>query len=156
MDALCIVQSDEKDKDTEIAAMHDIYHHAYLVIAAGRGSDCNDGLLGQQLMGDRCWQTLFKAPRRILFKTTFLYARRSAFETHQDFFGSNPLFQRGWTLQEQWLAPRILHFTPYELAWSCNHGPKCECGAIYPRSAPWTELQLYKMKRFHLGRTESG
>ena len=37
------------------------------------------------------------------------------------------LYSRGWTLQERLLPPRILHFTPTEIAWECSREVSCEC-----------------------------
>ena len=46
VDALCIVQDDERNKMEAIANMDTVYHHALLTIIAGGGSDANAGLPG--------------------------------------------------------------------------------------------------------------
>ena len=46
VDALCIVQDDERNKMEAIAQMDTVYHHALLTVIAGGGSDANAGLPG--------------------------------------------------------------------------------------------------------------
>jgi hypothetical protein len=41
---------------------------------------------------------------------------------------SYPLLSRAWTLQENLLPSRILHFGPQELHWECKYHSLCECG----------------------------
>jgi hypothetical protein len=45
VDALCIVQDDEADRDREIAKMSEIYAKCYLTIAAVSGAGAGDGML---------------------------------------------------------------------------------------------------------------
>lgn len=46
----------------------------------------------------------------------------------------SPLNDRGWTLQERLLAPRVLHFGTSEMAWECAEKIACEC-QILPTDA---------------------
>lgn len=46
VDALCIVQDDERNKMEAITNMDTVYHHALLTVIAGGGSDANAGLPG--------------------------------------------------------------------------------------------------------------
>jgi hypothetical protein len=39
---------------------------------------------------------------------------------------NEPLSQRGWTLQERMLSPRVLNYTAQQLYWECRSRPRLE------------------------------
>ncbi|KAI3392182.1 hypothetical protein diail_6100 [Diaporthe ilicicola] len=42
---------------------------------------------------------------------------------------TDPIAERGWTLQEAILSNRLLHYTTDEWMWDCNETRRCECGS---------------------------
>ncbi|KAI1389610.1 heterokaryon incompatibility protein-domain-containing protein [Hypoxylon trugodes] len=60
---------------------------------------------------------------------------------HWELVQEEPLMQRGWVLQEHFLAPRVLHFTPKGLFWECS---TCVSSEIWTCSIPRT---LYSRKQ---------
>jgi len=125
IDRICIVQDDEAEWATEASLMADIYANAHIVLSATATEDPKDGFLlkrkaprviryAQPGQGDRAVCARQVAPHD---------CRRKA-QKH-----SYPLFQRGWCMQERFLARRIIHFLPDEVLFECEQGRECECGA---------------------------
>jgi hypothetical protein len=44
--------------------------------------------------------------------------------------GSEPINDRGWTLQESWLSPRILLYGSGQVIWNCQMEAKCDGGLL--------------------------
>jgi hypothetical protein len=128
IDALCIIQDDLKDWEIESAKMASIYAGASLTIAASNGETSESGC--------------FHKPRNTPFlikvngDSTNLSVRMH--ERHDNFIqdvflssaGAEPLFTRGWALQERLLSRRILHYTKSEVVWECTTCMDCQCGGV--------------------------
>jgi hypothetical protein len=148
IDALCIIQDDQRDKANEIPRMHVIYEGAALTISAMSARDGRGG----------CW-----IPRRRMFdlplengrsmKLAFhrsleLAGQHASFLSSQadtDLDTQHPLATRKWTLQERLLSRRILHFTAQDLVWECRHTAHCDCGTVdilYPNH---THRNIFKV-----------
>ena len=138
IDALCIIQDDQIDWDTEAAKMGDIYQNSYLTIAATSSPSSEIPFL-------RPRPPEYK-PKTIRF---FNPHRLSNAINNPSFFGGtgdiiplrirqgptlhgvhlsellNPrihgaLTTRGWALQERVLSTRIVHFTDEGIKWECR------------------------------------
>ncbi|KAK2754070.1 hypothetical protein FQN54_007239 [Arachnomyces sp. PD_36] len=121
IDALCIVQDDEKDWAHQIAGMHVIYSNADLTISSLVSSDCHTGLFRPRTL-------------RVLHPVALDFWEpkqnrqsgmpRAVFpEWAQDNPGiDGPVHTRAWTLQEQLLSTRILYFGEGILHWECLEG----------------------------------
>jgi hypothetical protein len=112
IDSLCIIQDSADDWATESSSMRLIYKNCLVNIAA---TGAEDGSMG--FFFDR--DPIFASPCRLKVKKT---------RTH-DFVPSSvwlhdvnyaPLNSRAWVVQEQLLAPRVLHFGKRQLFWECN------------------------------------
>jgi hypothetical protein len=128
VDALCIIQDSEDDWKTEAAKMASIYARSYITIAADSGRTANDGCFA------------IRSPVIVEIPSTLSDGRNSVlYLPFGDFFGSlprevrpvwnlwkEPLCQRGWTLQERILSPRVLHYTKQGIYWECRSGFKHE------------------------------
>ena len=127
IDAICIVQDDAADMSRQLAQMAEIYHDALLVISADSASNADDRLFKER-------------PRSFYLRTESLNQKRRASEVlvrediDHDFLGGAstvggdwPLARRGWTLQERFLATRIIHFSAAEVVWECSERVRCEC-----------------------------
>jgi hypothetical protein len=112
IDSLCIPQDDPEEKATEIARMHLIYGNSFITLSADRASHCSQGFLHQDslpILATVGYKLPFASPSGKL-GTVILSRYRS----------NSPVDGRGWTLQEQLLARRVLRFTDYQLHWSCR------------------------------------
>jgi hypothetical protein len=123
VDALCIVQDDAIDWALEASNMANIYSLASLTISAAIAADASEGFLGR-LNNRRSPWIEWKDPRsgvtgRVHFRSE---------STWSDILDEdNPLFKRGWTLQERLLSKRVLYFGKH-MAWECREGIADEVG----------------------------
>ncbi|KAK0619165.1 heterokaryon incompatibility protein-domain-containing protein, partial [Immersiella caudata] len=97
VDALCILQDDRAEQDTEISNMASTYLNAYLQISATSSPGARH--VCRSLRQSEWDSTLFQHYR---------------------------LLTRGWTFQERILARRVVHFTGKELVWECKTGRWCD------------------------------
>lgn len=128
VDALCIIQDDDDDKLTEIAAMHDIYSNAYLTVAACRTGGSSDGFLEplqnpffsapmmrpDGAMLNALWNNrgvgLINSSRNVTMVDGGCYNIKNI----------EPLHKRGWTFQEALLSARVLYFSRFQPYWVCQ------------------------------------
>ncbi|KAH6675676.1 hypothetical protein B0J14DRAFT_587059 [Halenospora varia] len=106
--------------------MASIYESYYVTIAATTAGDCETGFLTK-----RMWNSITVSFGN---DTYVIYSKYKA--PHADFgrqhfwfppSSRHPLFHRGWVLQEQLLAARVLHFTQNKIFLGCGDSPGCEC-----------------------------
>ncbi|KAJ9661495.1 hypothetical protein H2198_001875 [Neophaeococcomyces mojaviensis] len=118
-----------------------IYQDAYVVIAADRAFNTDAGFLQHRDVSSRTLAPLSDAeesvvPPLVLENHDELHTIHSHFDTRNimsvmnSMSISNPVFQRGWCLQERLLATRVLHVTAQELVWECRTTIDCECGRL--------------------------
>jgi hypothetical protein len=138
IDALCIVQDDDADKETELPHMNEYYQHASAVISASGASDAHMGFLIDQPSENTIYAklkgcTLFTHPKfgavpyRIPFRTS-LGITTCVLDTQPSLYNHNaePINKRGWTLQESTLAKRLLVFpSTCGLIARCDKGMRC-------------------------------
>ncbi|KAF2636629.1 HET-domain-containing protein, partial [Massarina eburnea CBS 473.64] len=101
IDSLCLIQNSQEDWLHE-ASVKEVYRHCLFTISATNPHSPETGLSsGRQVT---IWD--------------------------EDLWGAlvhdSPLNKRGWTLQERFLSPRILHFSNTQLAWECESFEACE------------------------------
>ncbi|PMD12341.1 HET-domain-containing protein [Hyaloscypha hepaticicola] len=127
IDSLYIMQDSLQGWQHEASTMGDVYKGALCNVAATASSDGEGGLFRP------------RDPRYLkpcLISTEFSdqsnsnYLLESSLIPHDTF---QPLFDRGWVIQERVLAPRTLHFGSEYLLWECRHHRKSE---IYPLGVP--------------------
>lgn len=114
IDALCIIQDDEEDWIHEAARMTGVYLNSYLNISADASRNGTEGLFRER---DPNVLQSFVVPHG---KED---SQRCASIFYTDrWFNSvalSPLANRAWTVQEKFLAPRVLHFAAEEVHWEC-------------------------------------
>lgn len=147
IDSLCIIQDDEFDRNREIAAMCDIYQGCWICIAATAARDGSDGLFpdipliyrGFPLRSDLAEEGVIFRQR--IDHTNFITDDSLSSKPY-------PLLNRAWVFQERRLAPRILHFTSYELIWECSTVAKCECTRMEDEARQWKpDFALFDRKK---------
>jgi hypothetical protein len=115
IDSLCIVQDDPEDKNEEIAGMGSIYKNATYSIAAASARTVHEGFLSTA----KDDSVLTKLPLYLdqcSSEPIFVRPEGGDISAHED----EPLFNRGWTLQEMILSPRMLVFDSYQLMVKCT------------------------------------
>ena len=115
IDALCIIQNDANDRDSEIARMGDIYRYAVLTICAEGSPNAHTGLFPDVPTDPRevypCQMTMSveTADMSITRQLTIAGSRN----------GEDFLHKRGWTLQEEVLTSRALVIGQGVTSWRC-------------------------------------
>lgn len=150
VDALCIIQDDDVDKLSEIAAMGDIYANAYLTIAASIATGSSDGFLEPRenpffsapiptsngSMGEVKWAIRGNG----LLNSSNMVTVNNKVEIAKQF---EPLHSRGWTFQEAMLSKRILFYSFFQPYWICQ-GMACSGGEPSPEEY-FTAIELREM-----------
>ncbi|KAL1859641.1 hypothetical protein Daus18300_009506 [Diaporthe australafricana] len=114
VDALCIVQDNDDEKQEEIANMGLIYKDSVVTIVAASAAKVSDGFLGKGKPEEPGAQL----PLYIDKTTTgTIYLRmKNASETYTS---HEPIFQRGWTYQELVLSSRTIIFDSSQITLKC-------------------------------------
>ncbi|KAJ8127983.1 hypothetical protein O1611_g5651 [Lasiodiplodia mahajangana] len=119
IDSLCIIQQDASDWETECPRMGFIYLN-------GDCNLCANGVPGtdKAIMCDR--DPTIHTPALIKVQgvgsryVVHIPGDQQSAQMHSKQIYAPPLFQRGWIVQEQVMAPRSLHFMEDKLAWVCS------------------------------------
>lgn len=124
IDSLCIVQDDEDDWREQASRMADVYENAHVTIAAVGARNASEGLFKSTptlRMG-----SLLPAYPWLYVRQKFDVPGSRETDLHHRTDDGWPLYKRGWTFQELSLSPRVLHFGPKEVSWSCRERTVCE------------------------------
>lgn len=155
IDSLCIIQDSRADWESEAAQMASVYSNAHLTIAA---SGSADGKGGCQVVDNvrsygpvdiECPVNLDHTASSDSAATgsastkTFRLWSRDTYPIGQ-ILGIDPLTQRGWTLQERELSPRIVHYCRDTIRWEC-----CELRATI--EFPWGDGASFDVGRLFDG-----
>ena len=128
VDALCIVQDSDTDKQNELPKMVDIYSNADFVVAAVAAADSSESLFVEQnpLRHNPCvigvsgqHQALSRNKLNSFGGIYALPSRKYATDSLDDLKYSR-LASRGWVFQEARLARRTLYFTGHQIILQCN------------------------------------
>ncbi|KAK4158962.1 HET-domain-containing protein [Cladorrhinum sp. PSN259] len=117
VDALCILQDDDDDKDTQLPLMSYIYKRSALTIAASIGADADAGLFPKARPG--WWRPCpvyseVKEDGTALPLFAVIPGNAQSLAVQR-----TPLDSRAWIFQEDLLATRTLKFCPEGIRWSC-------------------------------------
>ncbi|PMD32227.1 HET-domain-containing protein [Hyaloscypha variabilis F] len=132
VDALCIIQDDEKDRAREIDLMGYVYESAELTIVASRAEKVQDGFLQNILpygLDKPDW--VFKMHYRDLQgRTSPMIIAPKFMRTPMDY-----LSKRAWAFQERLFSYRVLDFGSSCVHWFCQTQQYCdrEGGKCTPR-----------------------
>ncbi|KAK3373471.1 heterokaryon incompatibility protein-domain-containing protein [Lasiosphaeria ovina] len=113
IDALCIIQGNDGDWETQAKTMADIFACAYCTIAASSARGWGDGFLSPQTDPPDIGAPI--TPSTITCNCDF----------NKD-VDEGALMERAWVLQERVLSRRIIHFTAAHTYCECGDGVLCE------------------------------
>ncbi|KAH7418960.1 heterokaryon incompatibility protein-domain-containing protein [Cadophora sp. MPI-SDFR-AT-0126] len=118
VDALCIIQDDERDKSSEIDMMSYVYTSAIVTIAASRAESVQEGFLQDRSPRIRRnpdeFEMLYRCPDGQVGNITLVSAEdvpgRIASFDRGDRGVEEPLSTRGWAFQERLASTRLLEY----------------------------------------------
>jgi len=116
IDSLCIVQGDESDWAVESSRMASVYNNSYLTIAAANSDSDDKGFLRPRPFE---YSTVRLTSAR--GESAFVYLGRKEYDLPD--YGKDlgdPLFDRAWVLQEQYLSKRTLVFSEKQIYFVCH------------------------------------
>lgn len=130
IDRFCIFQDSSDDWRSESSAVCNIYTNGLLNVAALGAHNSDGGCFFsrdpahvQATVVQLCIEGPDK-PQPYRFELEKGWVWRLS-------FNRDPLQERGWTIQERLLAPRVLHFGSKQVFWECGEANCCE---LHPRS----------------------
>jgi hypothetical protein len=129
VDAICILQGSDKeareDWERECSRMKDVYGGAYLTISAAAGPSAHSGIFSKRVAS---------SPPHVKLEIELPDSPGShghifiGFKQEYEDSLSQPLYTRGWTLQERILSPRVLVCNSDQFAWECQSSRLTESG----------------------------
>ena len=131
IDAVCIIQHSQRDKDEEMMKMGDIYRGALVVVVAATAKSPWDSLLrfkpqaGQSNTWRTASQIRYKGYKEMDLDVRFRKRANGHVSTNATEF--TRVGERAWCFQEKLLASRCLVFCADEVVWECRSCCLCEC-----------------------------
>jgi hypothetical protein len=133
IDSLCIVQNDRDDWAREAVKMASIYQNAIVTISADSSQDAKAGLHNEKSISmldrDKSFEirnTLSSGRKSSIivfaYQKTNVDSSVTKIRDMGDLLSHCSLRDRGWTMQERILSPRIIHYASDQLYWECYHG----------------------------------
>lgn len=129
IDALCIIQDDDRDWQQQSAMMARIFQNSYITLAATAAQNDTSGCFSQAVTTTRSHRIMDRSGGATPY---FVRKKLEHWNTpHRAGYESEyPLLTRGWVFQERLLSPRLIHFCSNELVWECADETNCECGGL--------------------------
>ncbi|KAL1795384.1 hypothetical protein ACET3X_007200 [Alternaria dauci] len=125
IDSLCIVQDDAEDWKRESRLMHEVYRYATCNVSASGFPDPLQGFVLDQrcISSDPVPVTLVDKVAQQRHSPSQHASGKAYHLIHEDPWQEmrrGPIFLRAWTLQEQLLATRTIHFGNDQAYWECK------------------------------------
>ncbi|KAF3000721.1 hypothetical protein E8E13_003311 [Curvularia kusanoi] len=118
VDALCIIQDDKSEMQTEITKMAGVYQNAAITIVAASAKSSVEGFLG-----DRDLKAAYGQVSQLSYEFingdhqaqgSVMLSERSLRDEYEE-----PIDTRAWTMQEDILSVRLLRFGLTQTTWRC-------------------------------------
>ncbi|OAA43648.1 Heterokaryon incompatibility [Metarhizium rileyi] len=119
IDALCIIQFNKSDWESESKRMAVVYGNAILTIIAGRSSDSKQGFIANSDEKNRIFCPI---PREASEKSTIMVGLKRCTDI-------GPTSTRAWCFQERLLSQRAVVFGVQQLRFHCMEGSVYEDGS---------------------------
>ena len=143
VDALCIVQDDDADKNRELPIMDQIYAGAFLTISAARAGKADYGFLQPRNL-KQCYGTLCRVRYRKSVEGEKLLGYIAGNTLHIAF--DDPIDSRGWTFQERLRSFRTLRFGVRQTVWQCSQGEEVDGGQNHVERSAWSTEEFNPSK----------
>lgn len=115
IDALCVVQDSQIDKNAELPQMANIYTHSALTIFAARSNGSEEGFLKPSELSVGVFEPIEIPVDRLAGDRVKILLGGVVDWGSLD----NPIYSRAWTLQEELLSSRLLLFEKSSVSWQC-------------------------------------
>ena len=122
IDALCILQDDQKDWLDQSSNMGSIFKNSSLTIAIHSAKNSSEGFLWRRDVPE----FLRIQPRRNKSGESSSFYTKIPILSDSAVMGNlidSQISHRAWVLQELCLSPYILHFVEDRMIWECSHRP---------------------------------
>ena len=146
VDALCIVQDDESEKQSEIVRMKDFYRSSIVTVSAASAPESEEGFLSDRRAIEQSVHLIFTMPDAALGKIILV---RHVPQPHPRMFlcpGIEPINTRAWTAQESLLSNRVLIYGRLQLFWKCRSTYAADGGIMswhdFKNHSAWPELEV--------------
>ncbi|KAK9788205.1 putative Heterokaryon incompatibility domain-containing protein [Seiridium cardinale] len=128
IDALCIIQDSDSDKDLQISKMRSIFENAFITIVAAAGENASSGFLEMPTQqNDIAFQLPYRHPEDEEGSMGTIYAIEA--DTKQS-MKDQPINLRAWTLEERLLSRRKIIYFEDRVAWECYDISLADSGEI--------------------------
>lgn len=134
IDAVCIIQDDEADKDDEIPQMRRIFSNAHCTIIAATAAHCHAGFIHRRYLPsipELCVPYPGPVENGQMILTQHVPDGWTLYDPLED-----PINERAWTLEERLLSPRRLIFSKSHLRWLCESSEYTNGGDVEDRKFP--------------------
>ncbi|KAK5127656.1 hypothetical protein LTR85_006997 [Meristemomyces frigidus] len=141
IDALCIIQDSDADWRAESSAMDYVYRNADVTLASEASPRSAIGI-EESMRNARApsstlaWASVHCVSKDLRGKIYF----RVDYDKAAGWTSRGPLSNRGWTLQEEILSPRILRFAKQQVLWKCSSATRCEWRPEEGRQYPYRDF----------------
>ncbi|KAI1364559.1 heterokaryon incompatibility protein-domain-containing protein [Xylaria arbuscula] len=162
IDSLCIFQDSISDWQREAADMVHIYRNSYCNISAAAASQnpSKEGLFRERQLSTRLLYPFvvkldLDPESHEEADTPWMIWDDSAWFNEVE---GAPLSTRGWVVQERFLAPRVVHYTPNRIFWECLEGVHCDVDIgsrivpLHTDSTGFAKTTAYKSSRLEVER----
>ncbi|KAH7378075.1 heterokaryon incompatibility protein-domain-containing protein [Cadophora sp. MPI-SDFR-AT-0126] len=119
IDSLCIIQDSSSDWKSESLRMQNIYNFAHLTISAAHSTDSSSGCFRPRRGQLSRWIPYYCEDKEIPSFEYCLVPRDPYHDPTTTDADKEPLYKRGWVLQEQLLSRRTLVYSYNGLRWEC-------------------------------------
>lgn len=120
IDALCIVQDDEADKDREISRMDLIYSTSICMISASCSRDTHSGIFHARPPAQAHLHPFTLTTTQVKGGGSLSVTIQPYLADWGNAITDGSIYSRGWCFQERQLSKRIIYFTETRLLWECR------------------------------------
>ena len=122
IDSLCIIQDSKDDWAKESAVMGGIYQNSLCTITAAAADNADGGCFSARNPLSYDWCKLAGEGKDAIY-ASLAYRSTGA---RNEVLRESPLIERAWVMQERLISPRMLHFGPRGIYWTCLLGSASE------------------------------
>ncbi|KAH8657377.1 heterokaryon incompatibility protein-domain-containing protein [Ilyonectria robusta] len=119
IDALCIVQDDDYERNHQLDRMVEFYKQADVLVSAASASHCDEGFLKLR-DADKCYGSIYELPFELSLgdqnKKGSVFLCEKSLDSASD---EEPVHMRIWTWQEHLVSTRVLSFGSRQVRWKC-------------------------------------